>query len=111
MKIKIQDLSDAQANKFCARAQGWRLSPNLMWLAENENVPLFSKRYYTPTTNWQQAFDLQIKYKLQTDWLDEEGVWVVNARVDTKAESLSRAIVNRVIASVHGDSIETEGEG
>ncbi len=125
MEVLIQDLTDAQANELCAKAQEWERSssdPNFSVWRDKSGNRTYAVAYYTPTTNPAQAFGL-------IGSLGEFGIDVWNhhgnkgARVTSDdginmfsftcgtPDGLARAIVNAFIASVYGDSIEIEGEG
>ena len=118
--MKIQDLTDKQADKWCALAQGWIVEdgtigiPHQVSAAGDVDFELMPVSEYTPTTNPAQWGELIGEFTINISHLLSGGIRVQSmnplgsSSFDAPKEDIGRAVVNAVIASVYGDSVPEE---
>jgi hypothetical protein len=107
--MKVSQLTDEQANSWCAKAQGWEDKPDDWWPPYwfiGKTYTGYAYEEYTPSTNPVQWGKLIQEYGVA---LSPVEVWwgaeVFGSEYSAVGDTPGRAVVNAIIASVYGEEV------
>ena len=109
--MKTSELTGDKLDYWVAKAQGWNLDTEYDDRC-NQYTALTGRRFYTPSTNWQQCGELIEKFEADLGPFHSQQwiacVWSGSEEFSMDGITPQEAICRAVVASVYGEEVPND---
>ena len=93
----MNTLDKQNLDRRVAEALGWHLDCTGKWIDTDQQFKGYHPDF-SPSTNWLQAGELMLEYKISVEWYENLGVW--SAWIGASGEAISATTPQKAICMV-----------